>query len=66
VSIEITKLIWQNVGVWNEVKGSFAELFLHADHVVAETVFPGDLVTLREVVDLLVLIQALIEVALAR
>ena len=43
----------------------FAKSLLHSDDVEAEPVFPCDFMTLREVVDLLVLVQAFVQVALA-
>ena len=66
VVVEVSKLIWQDVGVWAEVKGTFAEALLEAHDIEAKTVLARDLVTLREVIDLLVLVQALVLVALAR
>jgi hypothetical protein len=65
VGIEITKFIWENVGVWDKVKWGFTELFLHSNHIVAETILARDLIGLREVIDFLELIQTLIEVTLA-
>ena len=65
VGIEITKFIWENVGVWDKVKWSFTELFLHSNHIVAETILARDLIGLREVINFLELVQTLIEVTLA-
>lgn len=63
--IEFTKFIWKNVGVGHEVKVLLSIPFLHPDHVEAQSVFAGDLVTLWEMIDLLVLVEALVEIALA-
>jgi len=63
--IKITEFIWKNVGIRNKVKVSLAKFLLHADHIIAQAVFYGDFVALRDVIDLLVLIQAFIEIAFA-
>ena len=63
--IKLTELIWQDVGVRYKVKMLFAESLLHSDNVEAKPVFPCNFVTLREVVNLLVLVQAFVQVALA-
>jgi hypothetical protein len=65
MSVEVTEFIWKNVGVWYEIEVAFPELFLHADHIIAKSVLSSDLITLREMIDFLVLIQAFIQVALA-
>ena len=65
VVVKVTELVWQDVGVGAEVKCRLAEALLESDNVEAETVLAGDLVGLREVVNLLVFIEALILVALA-
>jgi hypothetical protein len=56
VSIELPKLIRQDISVRHKVEVVLAVLLLQTDHVAAESVFAGDLVALRKVVDLLVLI----------
>ena len=66
VVVEITELIWQNIGIWRKVKCILSEPLLKAHDIEAQTVLPGDLVALREVIDLLILVKALILVALAR
>lgn len=63
--VKLTELIWQDVGVRYKVKMLFAKSLLHSDNVEAKPVFPCNFVTLREVVDLLVLVQAFVQVALA-
>ena len=40
-------------------------LLLHLDDILTEVIFPSDLVTLRKVINLLILVESLIEVALA-
>ena len=62
--IELTELIRQNIGVWSEVKVLFSKLFLHSDSVETKPIFTGDLMTLWEMVDFLVLIQAFVKIAL--
>ena len=65
VVVEIAKFIRQDVGVWAEIESILAESFLKPDYIKAKSILAGDLVTLREVIDLLVLIEALILIALA-
>lgn len=64
--MEVVKFIGQNVGFRNEVERLSAKPFLHLHIVVAETVLAGNFMALWEVVDSLELIEALIEIALAR
>lgn len=64
--VEIVELLRQDVSVRDEVKLVFSESLLHFHVVVAQAVFSRDLITLREVIDALVLIKALIHVALTR
>ena len=54
--MEVLEFIWQDVSVRNEVKLGAAEALLHLDIVVAQSVFPCDLMTLWEVIDFLELI----------
>ena len=63
--IEFAEFIRQNVSVWHEIKVLLAIPFLHSDHIEAKSIFPCNLMTLREMVDFLVLIKAFIEVTLA-
>jgi hypothetical protein len=63
--IKVAKLVWKYVGVWDEVESCFTEFLLHANEIKAKTVLTGNLMTLREVVDLLVLVQALVLIGLA-
>ncbi len=65
VCVEVAELVRKNVCIGYKVKVSLAELLLHPDHVIAKTILPGDLVALWEVINLLVLVQALVQVALA-
>ena len=60
VVVEVTKLIRQDVCVRAEIKSRFAESFLHTHYVETQSIFASDLITLREMVNLLVLIQAFI------
>lgn len=64
VVVEVTKLIGQDVSVRRKVKTALAESFLHSDDVEAESILASDLVTLREVVNLLVLIETLVLITL--
>lgn len=66
VGVKVMELVRQDVGVGDEIELLPAEPLLHLHVVEAQSVFAGDLVALREVVDPLELIQAFIKVALAR
>jgi hypothetical protein len=65
VVVEVSELVGQDVGVWYEVEGGLAVALLHAHDVEAQPVFSGDFVALREVVDLLVLVEAFVLKAFA-
>jgi hypothetical protein len=60
VLIEFSELVGENVSVRNEVKMLLSKSFLHSNNVEAESILPCDFMTLREVVDLLVLVKAFI------
>lgn len=66
VSVEVTELIREDVGVRNEVKVLFAEFLLHTDHVKTKTIFSCYFVALREVIDFLVFVETFVEITLAR
>lgn len=66
VFIEFSKLIRQNVSVRHEIKVLFSIPLLHSNNVEAQAIFASDFMALREMVDLLILIKAFIEVALTR
>ena len=57
---KVSILIWQDVGVWHKVIGLSSKLFLHLYIVKAHSIFPGNFVRVREMVDSLILIEALI------
>jgi hypothetical protein len=59
--VEFTKLVRQDVGVRNEVVLTCTKLLLRPDIVVTETIFAGDLITLRKMVDSLILIQPFVK-----
>ena len=63
--VEFTKFIWQDVGVRNEVEMLLSEALLHPHDIEAKPVLSRDFVALRKMVNLLILVQALIEVTLA-
>lgn len=66
MSIKVTKFIWEDIGIWDEIKRSFSKFFLHTNHIVTETVLSGDFIWLREVIDFLELVQSFIKITLAR
>lgn len=65
VFIELTEFIRKNVGIWHKVKVLFTISFLHSDNIETKPILPCNLMTLWEVINLLVLIQAFIKVTLA-
>ena len=54
--VKLTEFIRKDVGVWHKVKVLLAISFLHSHNVEAESVLTGNFMTLREMVDLLILI----------
>ena len=58
--MEIMKFIWQDVGIRNEIKLLSAESLLHLHVVITETILSRYLMTLREVIDPLELVQTLV------
>jgi len=63
--VELTKLIRKNVSIWHKIKVLLAVSFLHSHDVEAKSILPSDFMTLREMIDLLVLVQPFVKVALA-
>ena len=59
------ELIWQDVGVWDEIELIPAEPLLHLHKVVAEAVLARNFIALREMVNPLMLVKSLVHVALA-
>ena len=64
--MKIMKLIRQDVCVWYKVKFCTTKSLLHLNIVVAKSVFSGDFIAHGEMVDPLELVEAFVEVALAR
>ena len=60
VRMEVVKLIWEDVGFGDEIELLAAEALLHLHVVVAEAVLARDLMTLREVIDPLELVEAFV------
>ena len=56
VCVEIVELVWQDVGVRDEIVLVTPEALLHLDVVVAKPIFSGDFIALREVIDSLELV----------
>ena len=54
--IKFTKLIWQDISIRNEIKVLFSESLLHSNDIEAQSVLSSNFVTLREMVDFLVLV----------
>jgi len=65
MGVKFTELIRKDVSVRYEIEILLSILFLHADHIVTKTIFSGDFITLREMVDFLVFIKTFIKVTLA-
>lgn len=64
--MEIMKFIWQDVGIWNEIKLLSTKSLLHLHVVIAQSVFPRNFIALWKMINPLVLVQAFVKVALAR
>ena len=60
VLIELTKFVGKNICIWDIVKVLLAVSFLHPYHVETESIFTGNLMTLREMVDFLVFVEAFV------
>ena len=58
--VKFTKFVREDVGIGNKVKEGLAMLFLHLDYILAEVVLPGDFITLREMIDFLIFVQAFV------
>ena len=60
VVVEVAKLLWQDVGVGSNVESRLAVLLLHTYCIVAHTIFAGDLMAARELINLLILVKTLV------
>jgi len=65
VLIELAELVGQDVSVRHEIEVLLPKPLLHSHDVEAESIFPRNFMALREVIYLLVFIQALVQVTLA-
>jgi len=65
VGVEVPEFIRQDVCIWHEIEVLLSIFFLHLDHVETKSIFPGNFIALRKVVNLLVLIQSFIQIRLA-
>jgi len=65
MGVEITELIRKDVSIRDEVILLFSEFLLHLNDIYTESVFSGDLIRLREMIDLLELVETFINVRLA-
>jgi len=63
--VEFTKLIGEDVSVWHKVKLRLSKPLLHPHNIKAKSIFTGDFMTLREMINLLILIEAFIQITLA-
>jgi len=61
VRVELVEFVGQDVSVWNKIVLVGSKLFLSSDVVVAQSIFSRYFVTLREMVNPLVLVQAFIQ-----
>ena len=64
VTVEVSELIWEDVGIGNDVEGLLAEALLHLDDVCAKPIFPRQLEAVWEMIDLLILIHVVVNVGL--
>ena len=65
VAQELSIFVGQDVGVRHEVKSIPTKLLLHLNVVEAQTIFPCDLVRVREMVESLEFVQTLVEISFA-
>lgn len=65
VLVELSELSGQNISVWYKVSSVLAKAFLHFWEVEAQAVLTSNFVGWREMIDTLVVIEALIEKTLA-
>ena len=64
--LKLASLVRKYIGVGDYIIDAISpEFLLHLHYVVAESVFSGDFITLREVIDPLVLIKTLVQILLA-
>jgi hypothetical protein len=63
--VEFTKLVRENVSVWNKVKMLLSVSLLHSDDVETEPVLSSDFMTRWEVIYLLVFVKAFVKVTFA-
>lgn len=61
--VKVAKLIREHVGIGNKVEIVLSMTFLHFDHILTQLVLPRDLIARWKVIDFLILIKALIEIA---
>ena len=61
VRIKIGKLDRQDISFWNDIEGLSTIDLLHLNYVIAQSVLPGQLIRLGEVVDLLPILKAVIQ-----
>ena len=64
--VEVLKFVGQDICIRDEVEVTASEALLHLPKVVTKTLLSSNFVTLWEVVDALVLVEALVEKTLAR
>ena len=65
MSVEVTELVREDICVRHKVKVLLSIALLHTDHVEAAPILAGDLMTLWEMIDFLVLIESLIKIRFA-
>ena len=63
--VKVTEFVRQDVGIGTEVQSRLAEALLQPNYIETESVLAGNLITLREMVKFLELIEAFVLVALA-
>ena len=60
VRIKVGKLDRQDISFWNDIEGLATVDLLHLNDIIAQSVFPGQLIGLGEVVDLLPILKIVI------
>jgi hypothetical protein len=58
--VKFTKFVREDVGIGNKVKEGLSMLILHFNHILTKVVLPGDFITLWEMIDFLIFVQAFV------
>jgi hypothetical protein len=60
VRVKVWKLDRQDISFWNDIEGLTTVDLLHLNYIIAQSVLPGQLIRLGEVVNLLPILKVVI------